>query len=258
MTGPGDDRYAPARLVVEVEHAGRREIREFDAARDRRVIVGRGSSCDLRVESALLSRKHAMLLCTGAGWQLHDLGSTNGIELNGVPVDQPRLLSEGDVFGLGELRIRFVSGVVPDRIANPVRVVVDLAGGTATVMGEPLPLSAAELIWFGWLAVHRGTGDGWAVAGADGHAALRGFAAALLGRPWASAVKTRPLLDLARGLDVDDEDLKNLRGKTAQKLRAFCTGKRAWLAGLLVPEVSGKHLQRLPLPASSVQIIGAP
>ena len=255
---PNPNRYAPARLVVEVEHDGRREPREFDASRDRRVILGRGSSCDLQVDSRLLSRKHAMLLCTGAGWQLHDLGSTNGIEVNGVRVEQPRLLVPGDVFGVGELRIRFIAGAVPDRIANPARVVVDLVTGVATVVDEPLPLSAAELIWFAWLAVHRATGDGWAVAGADGHAALRAFAAVLLARPWASAVKTKPLLDLVRGRDVDDEDLKNLRGKTAQKLRGFCAGTRGWLASLVVPEVSGKHRQRLPVPPGSLEIIGAP
>jgi hypothetical protein len=250
--------YAPARLVVEVEHGGRRELREVDAGADRRVIIGRGDSCEIRIDAAVLSRKHAMLLCTDAGWQLHDLQSSNGIELNGVRVEEPRALSPGDVFGIGELRIRFVDGTVPMRQPNPLRVVVDLDGGRALIAGEALPISAAELIWFAWLAVHRATGDGWVVAGADGHAAFGAFAAALLYRPWGRAVKTRPLLDLAHGREVDDEDLKNLRGKTAQKLRAFCTGGRGWLAPLLVPEVSGKHLQRLPLAPGLLDIIGRP
>ena len=250
--------YAPARLVVEVEYGGRRETREVDAGADRRVIIGRGTSCEIQVDAAVLSRKHAMLLCTDAGWQLHDLQSSNGIELNGVRVDEPRALSPGDVLGIGELRIRFVAGTVPSRAPNPLRIVVDLDAGQALIAGEPLPLSAAELIWFAWLAVHRATGVGWVVAGADGHAALGAFAAPLLDRPWGRAVKTRPLLDLARGRDVDDEDLKNLRGKTAQKLRAFCTGDRSWLAPLLVPEVSGKHLQRLPLAPGLLDIVGRP
>jgi hypothetical protein len=249
----------PAPLVLEVEHGGRREVRVFDAGDDRRVIIGRGPNCDLPIDSALLSRKHAMLLCTGAGWQLHDLGSTNGIEHNGKRVSQPRLLEPGDVFGIGDVvRIYFVGGTVPERLANPAALVVDLVAGTATVDGHALPLSAAELIWFAWLAVNRASGEGWVVTGVEGHPALRAFAAALLERPWTEDVRTRPLLELARGAAVDDEDLKNLRGKTAQKLRAFCTGDRAWLAPLVVPELAGKSRQRLPLPAASLQVVGAP
>ena len=260
MAGPVSSPYLPAHLVVEIEHGGRREIREFDAGEDRRVIIGRAPSCDLAIESSWLSRKHAMLLCTGVGWQLHDLNSSNGIELNGKRLDQPRMLAVGDVFGIGELRIRFVGGDVPARFASQVRLVIDLGAGTATVAGDALPLSAAELIWFAWLAVHRARGDddGWVVAGADGHAALGTFTAALLARPWAQAVKTQPLLALARGGDVDDEDLKNLRAKTAQKLRGFCTGGRGWLALLVIPEVSGKNRQRIPIPRASLQIIAAP
>lgn len=260
MDGPVSSPYLPARLVVEIEHRGRRETRVFDAGEDRRVIIGRAPNCDLAIESSWLSRKHAMLLCTGVGWQLHDLNSSNGIELNGKRLDQPRVLAVGDVFGIGELRITFVGGDVPARYATQQRLVIDLGAGTATVAGDPLPLSAAELIWFAWLAVNRARGadDGWVVAGADGHAALGAFAAVLLARPWAQAVKTLPLLALARGDDVDDEDLKNVRGKTAQKLRAFCTGARGWLAPLVVPEVSGKNRQRLPMPPASLAIVAPP
>jgi FHA domain-containing protein len=258
MTGPAVSPYLPAKLVVEIVHAGRRETRVFDAGEDRRVIVGRGPSCDLQIESPLLSRKHAMLLCTGLGWQLHDLGSTNGVDLNGVRIAGPRTLAPGDVFGVGELQIRYVGGEVPSGFAATARVIVDLGNGAAMFGGEPLPLSAAELIWFGWLAVNRSRGDGWVAAGADGHAALGRFAAALLARPWARAVKTAPLLELARGSEVDDEDLKNLRGKTTQKLRAFCAGPRAWLATIIVPEVSGKNRQRIPLPPGSLQVIDPP
>lgn len=250
--------YAPARLVVEIEHRGQRETRELDAGSDRRVIIGRGASCEIRIDSPVLSRKHAMLLCTDGGWQVHDLQSSNGIELNGARIKEPRALSPGDVLGVSDVHIRFIDGSAPARTAPRARVVIDLDAGRATVADEPIPVSAAELIWFAWLAVHRAAGPGWVVAGAAGHAALGAFARALLDRPWAQAVKTRPLLELAQGRDVDDEDLKNLRGKTVQKLRAFCAGDRGWLAPLLVPEMSGKHLQRLPLAPDLLDILGRP
>ncbi|MFZ5471844.1 MAG: FHA domain-containing protein [Myxococcota bacterium] len=248
-----------ANLILEVEHKGERAVRVFDASQDRRVIIGRAPNCDLVIESAHLSRKHAMLLCTGAGWLLQDLGSTNGVLLNGKRVANSRPLQPGDVISMsGEIRLHFVGGEVPERLVKPVNLVVDLEQGAARLGEQDLPLSAAELIWFAFLAVHRSQSEGWVVAGTDGHAALRAFAASLLDRPWARQMKTRPLIDLAHGEEVDDEDLKNLRGKTAQKLKAFCTGSRAWMAGLLVPEVSGRNLQRLPLPPSAYRLIGLP
>ncbi|MBL8957739.1 MAG: FHA domain-containing protein [Myxococcaceae bacterium] len=238
-------------LTVEVRTAtGKSRTLSFDSAFDRRVIIGRSAECDLCVEDSGVSRKNTMLIATPAGWQVHDLGSSNGTRLNGERV-RVAPCGPGDVVAVGETQIVLISAGAP-----PAELVVDLEAGRATVGDVELPLSAAELIWFGFLAAHRTTGDGWAQAGRDGHAALARWSEALLGREWAAEVKTRPLLDLARGHDVDDEDLKNLRGKTAQKLKAFCTGELAWLAALVVPEVLGKNRQRVP--AANVRLVAAP
>ena len=240
-------------LTVALEvPGGARTVHTFDAAEDRRVIIGRAPSCDLVLVEGGCSRKHAMLRSTQAGWVVEDLGSSNGTLLNGRVI-QSSPLEQGDVVQIGRALIHLVSAAAPQ-----TRLVVELLEGHATLDTERLPLSAAELIWFGFLSLHRATGAGWVVAGKDGHPQLRAFAAALLERAWALEVKSQPLRDLARGEDVDDEDLKNLRGKTAQKLRAFCAGSRGWMAALLVPEVSGKNLQRLPLTSAAITLLGAP
>lgn len=228
-------------LTVEVRTAAGTKTLSFDSAFDRRVIIGRASECDLVVHDSGVSRKHTMLLSTPAGWRVEDLGSSNGTYLNGRQVSSAPF-GRGDVVSVGQTEIALVNAS-----AAPVQLVVDLAAGTAALGGEALPLSAAELIWFSYLASHRARGDGWVLAGRDGHPELARWTKSLLSREWASGVKTRPLLDLAAGEDVDDEDLKNLRGKTAQKLRGFCSGPRGWMAPLLVPEVQGKNRQRLPL-----------
>lgn len=230
-------------LVVELR-SGSGEVRtlRFDAAFDRRVIIGRANECDIVLQDSGVSRKHGMLLATPGGWRVHDLGSSNGTWLNGRLVKEAAF-GKNDVVRIGLSELRIVSGA--DEAA---RLVVDLESGTARVGDEALPLSAAELVWFGYLAVHAARGGGWVIAGADGHADFADFTTWVFERDWAKAVKSKPLLDLSRGREVDDEDLKNLRGKTAQKLRAFCSGTRGWMEALVVPEVEGKNRQRLPGP----------
>jgi hypothetical protein len=48
-----------------------------------RIVAGRSAQCDLRLDDDLASRRHFMLEQTPAGWQITDLGSTNGTLLNG-------------------------------------------------------------------------------------------------------------------------------------------------------------------------------
>jgi hypothetical protein len=65
-----------------------------------RVVLGRSKDCDVRVEDANVSRRHAELRREGADWWLVDLDSTNGTELNGRRISRSKL-SDGDTITLG-------------------------------------------------------------------------------------------------------------------------------------------------------------
>ena len=231
--------------------AGRRTM--FDAGRDRRVVIGRSSTCDIPVATSASSRRHAMLLFEGAHWLLCDLGSTNGTRHNDGPAGERQTLSVGDRIGIGEVEL-VVTRLATARPAGGPRLQIDLQRGTASFADAPLPLSAAELVWFAYLArARKADDDGWVVAGQDGHAAFRSFAQPLWERPWSIAVRTRPLLDLVAGEPVDDDDLRNLRGKTVQKLKRFATEHPG--AAAVVPASDGRHCQRLPIAAASIEIL---
>jgi len=61
-------------------------------------IIGRGSkSSDLAIKDANISRKHAAVIFHNGAYYMKDLGSTNGVEYKGKPVDSKRI-DEGDVF----------------------------------------------------------------------------------------------------------------------------------------------------------------
>lgn len=81
---------------------------------DRRLIVppgggtiGRSRDCDMVLDDAGISRRHAEIRPGPDGWAVADLGSTNGVLVNGQPVRGSRLLAPGDRVGLGSTEIVF-------------------------------------------------------------------------------------------------------------------------------------------------------
>ncbi len=66
------------------------------------LVVGRDpDQADVVLYSARISRKHCRIQPAGKGWQIEDLGSTNGVYVNGERIEQERMLAIGDVIGLG-------------------------------------------------------------------------------------------------------------------------------------------------------------
>lgn len=72
-----------------------------------RVRVGRGRSNELVLQDPSVSRDHAELIPGGdGGWRVRDLGSTNGVTVNGV-TSTDQLLAPGDVISFGSCEVRF-------------------------------------------------------------------------------------------------------------------------------------------------------
>jgi hypothetical protein len=68
--------------------------------------VGRDSTSDIQIEDNGLSRKHFELLWDGSSAVLRDLGSTNGVKVNGMKIDQVVLVS-GSTFSAGRTHFLF-------------------------------------------------------------------------------------------------------------------------------------------------------
>jgi hypothetical protein len=72
------------------------------------LVIGRGSEADLRINDPGISRRHAQIRVNAAGPQLRidivDLGSTNGIVVNGQRVQQA-VLQEGTRIEIGSTRM---------------------------------------------------------------------------------------------------------------------------------------------------------
>jgi predicted component of type VI protein secretion system len=70
-------------------------------------VIGRSRDCDVTVEDANVSRHHAEVRPSGGSWIVRDLGSTNGVKVNGRRIQGPQSLKPGDTVELGTSRLTF-------------------------------------------------------------------------------------------------------------------------------------------------------
>ena len=64
-------------------------------------VIGRASDCEIHVEDPLVSRRHARVIGSEVGTALEDLGSSNGVYVNGRRSAGVTPLHPGDVVQLG-------------------------------------------------------------------------------------------------------------------------------------------------------------
>ena len=72
----------------------------------RRISIGRSRECDIRLADPNASRRHAELRQDGATYWIVDLGSTNGIEVNGTRTKRAKL-EPGDTVTIGATSLEF-------------------------------------------------------------------------------------------------------------------------------------------------------
>ena len=80
---------------------GRRSVVSGD-----QLVIGRSRDCDLVIDDPNISRRHAEVRRSGEGWTVADLGSTNGVKVNGRRVESAAL-TPGDELTLGVIKLKF-------------------------------------------------------------------------------------------------------------------------------------------------------
>ncbi|MEX0886123.1 MAG: ankyrin repeat domain-containing protein [Phycisphaeraceae bacterium] len=71
------------------------------------LIIGRLPECEVRFRSRTLSRRHAEISCDHGEYVIRDLGSQNGVLINGHRIHAPHLLSGGEHIALGVYEFHF-------------------------------------------------------------------------------------------------------------------------------------------------------
>lgn len=98
-----------------------------------RLLIGRDEECELRLKDTDASRQHAELTCDFRGHHVRDMGSKNGLKVNGREMEE-RWLENGDLLQVGTTSLRF-----SDPIGEGMR---DLEEADDTVATPPTELAA--------------------------------------------------------------------------------------------------------------------
>jgi hypothetical protein len=70
-------------------------------------LIGRAATCQLSLDDPLVSRNHAALMVSEEGVVVEDLGSRNGVKVNGQRITGSRKLMNGDVITIGSQELRY-------------------------------------------------------------------------------------------------------------------------------------------------------
>lgn len=70
------------------------------------LIIGRSRTCDVIIQSAKVSRQHASITEGGGTLHIEDLGSANGVWINGEKVTRTKI-SNGDTFSISDETLTF-------------------------------------------------------------------------------------------------------------------------------------------------------
>ena len=118
-----------------------------------RIVVGRDPSCDITLDHSLLSRRHAEFVTANDLVVVRDLGSRNGVFVNGVKTAE-QSLKAGDVVQVGPLRAEYVLDRAPLSIAPEDHD----ADRTAVIHAVPAEIAASPVV-SGSGASHRADDD---------------------------------------------------------------------------------------------------
>ena len=96
---------AVRRLVIKHPHRTETEV----VLKPGRFMIGRAQTADIRLRSPTVSRRHALLIDTGDSVEVLDLGSVNGVRVDGQRVAESTL-EPGSVVTLGDCEIEYETG----------------------------------------------------------------------------------------------------------------------------------------------------
>jgi sigma-B regulation protein RsbU (phosphoserine phosphatase) len=122
----------PSRAQIIVLKSG--ETVKYDLRKDE-TLLGRAKTCDIPIESNMVSTRHARILRRGAGYFIEDLQSTNHTFVNGRRISEPVELKDDDRIKLGPVLIRF---------SAPFEVPVERLREAPTALPSDISVSISE------------------------------------------------------------------------------------------------------------------
>jgi pSer/pThr/pTyr-binding forkhead associated (FHA) protein len=116
------------------------------------ILIGRHQECDIQIPSRKISRRHCCIALVADHLVIRDLGSTNGIRINGVKVVEGNL-RPNDELTIGNMRYQFRWGIDAEPASgssakNGIKVSkqnLTMKPNSEESFDEPMPLPEAAL-----------------------------------------------------------------------------------------------------------------
>ncbi len=127
----------PLELIIEERGApARTQVVAADTA-----FVGRREDCDVVLPYSFVSARHARFQARAGTVLVEDLGSTNGVLVNGEALAPlaPRVLGPGDVVQIEKIAIRARVAEVPARAPEPTYHEIRIPASATPRLAPPLP-----------------------------------------------------------------------------------------------------------------------
>ena len=209
----------PARLTV---YLAERPARVVTLREEEEYLVGRDPACGAFVDDDRVSRRHARLRYSAGRWEVSDLGSKNGTQVDGMPVSSRAPLADRSWLSLGGVLASFERLSEQQRLAQSE---TQSARRRSTVAARRR-LEAAESLD----ALVRGLLDSVVqLSGAE-----RGFV--LLARPDGELA-----VAAASGLVAGDLGAAEFSGSVGAVARALATGRPVAMADALADPAMGSR-----------------
>jgi hypothetical protein len=119
---------------------GRRTMQVYDFKQPS-IVIGRDDGVDVLIDNPSVSRRHAEIRLGDDGWEVEDLGSSNGTFIGGTKIQGPHALGLGDEIGFGKFSIVFGKalgeGEQPKAAAQQVAKQPTMGGAQGTMHINP-------------------------------------------------------------------------------------------------------------------------
>jgi len=121
----------PLRLIIEDDEGTTTIV----ALASEPVTIGRQKGNTIQLTEKNVSRRHARLYPESDFWVIEDLGSYNGVSVNGQPIEGRVRLAEGDVVQIGDYHLALTEDVDKHTL--------NVNGGAANDASEPLLITSS-------------------------------------------------------------------------------------------------------------------
>jgi hypothetical protein len=106
VSEPGNSRRTYGRIVRVQETASGYAPLEESFALMPLTSFGRSPTNSIPINDTFASNDHAVVALRSGRWWLEDHQSTNGTLLNGIPIDQAVIITDGDIISIGQSHFR--------------------------------------------------------------------------------------------------------------------------------------------------------